>query len=56
MNNIAKKRAVALAVTCAVIACAASGLPGRASAADKVYNIALSNSYIGNHGACRWST
>jgi ribose transport system substrate-binding protein len=48
MKNIAKKRGAALAVACTVIACAASGLPGNASAADKVYNIALSNSYIGN--------
>ena len=30
------------------MACAATSSPNSASAADKVYNIALSNSYIGN--------
>jgi ribose transport system substrate-binding protein len=48
MKNIPKKPVTALVVTCTVIAGAAIGLPSNASAADKVYNIALSNSYIGN--------
>jgi len=48
MKNIPKKLVAALVVTCTVIAGAAIGLPSNASAADKVYNIALSNSYIGN--------
>jgi ribose transport system substrate-binding protein len=48
MKNISKKPVAALVVTCTVIAGAAIGLPSNASAADKVYNIALSNSYIGN--------
>jgi hypothetical protein len=48
MKNIPNKRVGALVVTCTVIAGAAIGLPSNAFAADKVYNIALSNSYIGN--------
>jgi ABC-type sugar transport system substrate-binding protein len=48
MKNISKKPVAALVVTCTVIAGAATGVPSNASAADKVYNIALSNSYIGN--------
>ena len=48
MKKITKKHHAALAMTWSVMACAATSSPNSASAADKVYNIALSNSYIGN--------
>ena len=48
MKKISKKHYAVLAMTCSAIACVATSLPNNASAADKVYNIALSNSYIGN--------
>ena len=47
-QHILNKGAATLALTCTVIAGAATGLASNASAAEKVYSIALSNSYIGN--------
>ena len=48
MKNILRKRGAGLVVISIVIAGAAFGLASNAAASDKVYNIALSNSYIGN--------